>query len=196
MIARVREAPSRETPDRRASRRGITIIETLVLMTVVAAMLGLSALLLQLLLRLDGDGKARVDDAATLARLSRQFRQDAHAAASASPIRQRGAEPAALRLESAPRRVIEYQAGNGGVIVRLESNGGAQGRRETYRLALGGPIELGLVADGGRQFARLSISRRVSPHRADAPRAMEIIAAVGKNRDRTAGGSRPPGEKP
>ena len=63
-------------------RRGVTLIETIVLMTGVAAMLGLTVLMLQLLLKLDGDSRARFDRAGMLARLAEQFRRDVHGAGS------------------------------------------------------------------------------------------------------------------
>ena len=47
--------------------RGMTIIETIVLMTGVAAMLGLCVLMLQLLMKVDGQSRARLDGAAASA---------------------------------------------------------------------------------------------------------------------------------
>ena len=60
-------------------RRGITILEIMVVMTGVAAMLALCALTIQLLMRLNDDGHARLSAAVSLERLARQIRQDAHA---------------------------------------------------------------------------------------------------------------------
>ncbi len=54
---------------RRSSRRGITILEIMVVMTGVAAMLALCALTIQLLMRLNADGHARLSAAVSLERL-------------------------------------------------------------------------------------------------------------------------------
>ena len=64
--------PARSSPiaSRSPRRRGITLIEIIVLMTSVAAMLGLTVLMLQLLLKLDGDSRTRLDAAGMLARLA------------------------------------------------------------------------------------------------------------------------------
>src|SRR5437764_12509903 len=55
--------------------RGITIIETIVLMTAVAAMLGLCVLMLQLLMRLSVDSRAGLDGGTSLDRLARPVRR-------------------------------------------------------------------------------------------------------------------------
>ena len=64
---------------RRSPRRGITIIEIMVVITGVAATLALCAITIQLLMRLNSDGHARLTAGVSLERLSQQIRQDAHA---------------------------------------------------------------------------------------------------------------------
>src|SRR4051794_39123007 len=90
-------------------RRGITIIETIVLMTAVAAMLGLCVLMLQLLMRLSTDSRARLDGATSLDRLARQFRRDVHEAGMARQLERPAAKLLGLRLEPGPRHAVEYQ---------------------------------------------------------------------------------------
>src|SRR3954447_8379490 len=89
--------------------RGITIIETIVLMTAVAAMLGLCVLMLQLLMRLSVDSRARLDGATSLDRLARQFRRDVHEAGAARQLERPAAKLAGLRLEPGPKHAVEYQ---------------------------------------------------------------------------------------
>ncbi len=60
----------RSIPPSSRRRCGVTLIEIIVLMTGVAAMLGLTVLMLQLLLKLDGDSRTRLDAAGMLARLA------------------------------------------------------------------------------------------------------------------------------
>ena len=60
-------------------RQGITLIEVLVVMSGLAIVLGLCAITIQLLFRLDADGHARLSASASFARLASQFREDVHA---------------------------------------------------------------------------------------------------------------------
>jgi type II secretory pathway component PulJ len=166
-------------------RRGVTLIEVIVLMTGVAAMLGLTVLMLQLLLKLDGDSRARFDRAGTLARLAEQFRRDVHAAAAARLVEE-PSRPAVLRIEQEPGRAIDYQVKGQSKVVRVESLRGKQVRTESYEVAQGGPIELALKQDGGHQFATLIVDRQVSKNRTDPSRLFEVLAQVGRNWDRRA----------
>ena len=151
-------------------RRGISLIETVVLMTGVAAMLGLTVLMLQLLLKLDGDSRARFDSAGMLARLAEQFRRDVHGASAARLVEQ-PSRPALLRIEPGPDRTIEYQVKGQSKILRVESMKGKPVRSESYEIARGGPIELALKQEGGRRFATLTVDRQGfnNPHGPAAP---------------------------
>ena len=103
--------------------RGITIIETIVVMTAVAAMLGLCVLMLQLLMRLSADSRARLDGATSLDRLARQFRRDVHEAGAARQLERPAAKVAGLRLEPGPSHAVEYQLMENGKIARIETRG-------------------------------------------------------------------------
>ena len=82
------------------------MIEMVVLMTGVAAMLGLCTVLLQLFMRLDADSRARVQGATAAARLAEQFRLDVHSARSARLVdgagRRQGSRRAAARAGCGP----------------------------------------------------------------------------------------------
>jgi len=181
--------PARGSPiasrSRSPRRRGITLIEIIVLMTGVAAMLGLTVLMLQLLLKLDGDSRARLGAAGMLARLAEQFRRDVHGASAARLVEQ-PSRPAGLRIEPGPDRTIEYQVKGQNKVIRVESIKGKLVRSESYEIARGGPIELALEQEGGRRFATLTVDRQASKNRTDPPRLFEILAQVGRNRDRLA----------
>ena len=69
----------------RRARRGFTLFEMVLVISSVAAMLALAGGLLHLLLRLDRAGRLQINDASMMARLSRQFRDDVHGAAKATP---------------------------------------------------------------------------------------------------------------
>ena len=93
------------------SRRGITIIEVMVVITCVAVMLGICAITLRLLMQLSTDGQARLNAAASLERLSRQLRDDVHSCRSARLLvdDQSPAKPAGLQLTIEPDRSVSYQ---------------------------------------------------------------------------------------
>jgi hypothetical protein len=187
-----RSSPSRE---RSTLRRGVTIIETIVLMTGVAAMLGLAVILLQLLMKLDGDSRARFDAASSMARLARQFRHDVHAAGSARLV-----EPAArglvLSVEPGPERTIEYRVKGDDRVIRVEMGKGAEARREAFSIPRSHSIRLALDEDQGHTFASLTVDRMTARNRTDPPRRYEILARVGKNSGRVPGAAKSAGEKP
>jgi len=163
--------------------RGITIIETIVLMTAVAAMLGLCVLLLQLLMRLNAESRARLDGATALDRLARQFRRDVHEAGTARLLERPAARLAGLRLEPGPRQAVEYQVMENGKIARIETRGENLVRREVYEVPRSGSrrARLELTERDGRRFAELRVDRQASRNRSDPERPYEILALVGKN---------------
>jgi hypothetical protein len=178
------------------SRSGITIIETIVLITGVAAMLGLCVLLLQLLLKLDSQSRARLDGASAMARLAGQFRQDVHAATKASVVADPTARPAGLRIEPGTDRTIVYEIKGDATVVRVETLKGASVRRERYEIPRSGSIHLAVKQLGGRSFASLTVDRRVSKNQTDPPRLYEVLAVVGKNRGHDARAAAAAGAKP
>ncbi len=180
-IVRARRSSARESQ----GRRGVTLLEMIVVMTGVAAMLGLTVLMLQLLLKLDGDSRARLDSAGMLARLAEHFRRDVHGAGVARLVEQPPG-PAGLRIEAGPDRAIEYKVKGQSRVIRVESIKGKVVRSESYEIARGGPIELALKQEGGRRFATLTVDRQASRKRTDPPRLFDIVALVGRNRDRLA----------
>ncbi len=180
----------------RGRQRGLSIIETIVLMTAVAAMLGLCVMMLQLLFRLDSDSRARLDGATAVARLARQFREDLHRAKAAHMVDQPASKTVALRIEPGPDRTIEYQVKGDGKILRLESSKDKLVRRESYLIPRTLAIQLALKKDNGREFATLTVSRLATKNRTDPARPLEVVALLGKNRDLVAAAARAKGEKP
>jgi hypothetical protein len=195
IAARNPDQPARESRiARQGPPRGVTLIEMMILITAVAAMLGLTVIMVQLLLRLDVDSRARFDTAGILARLAEQFRRDVHKAVSARLVEQTS-RPALLHIELEPGRAVEYEVKGMNRVIRVESNRGKLVRSESYEIARGGSIELAVKQEERSQFARLTVDRQASKNRTDPPRLFEILVQVGKNRDRlpakavTAGGA-------
>jgi hypothetical protein len=187
----------RRRPGARAAvRRGISIIETIVLMTGLAAILGLCTLMLQLLMKLDGQTRSRLEGANSFARLSAQFRQDVHDASAVRLMNKPQAKPVVLRVDLAKDRSIEYQVKREGTVLRIETQKGKPLRRESYEIPRCEAVRLAVEQEQGRELATIDVDLRASPLPTDPPRVLQIVALVGKNRDRlavsaTAGGGKP-----
>jgi len=171
------------------TRRGVTIVETIVLMTVVAAILGLCVLLLQLLMKLDVESRARVEASSALGRLSSQFRQDLHSATRAEVIGRSGHR--ALRIQLTAGRTVEYLVPEKTQVLRVETEEGKPVRREQYEVPRSDPITVALDVEGDRQLARLTLQRRVTREPDERPKPFEIVASVGRNVDPKKGGGQP-----
>ncbi|WP_165227425.1 hypothetical protein [Aquisphaera insulae] len=169
-------------------RRGITIIEMMVMMSGLAAMLGMCAMMLQLLLRLDADGRTRIDGAVALARLAEQFRNDAHAAASASLVEK---EPG-LRLVLGPEHEVLYDCTRDARLGRVERLKGAVVRRETYPLSARSRVRPEVREDGPYRFAVLAVDRRTPDESSSSPRLFEVVAQIGRNSTKAGATSSPP----
>jgi hypothetical protein len=168
----------------RSARRGITIIEVLVVVTGVAVLLGLCAVSIQLLMRLNADVQGRYGTAVALERLARQIREDAHASETAQinlDDNKKSGTPAGLRLIFEPDHNVVYASGDGGV-VRTESRRGKVVRHEKYTLARGGGARFELRDEGSRRLVVLVMTRPVGKSQADPPRPLEVVALQGKDR--------------
>jgi type II secretory pathway component PulJ len=173
--------------NRLPARRGVTIVEVLVLMTAVAAILGMTVILLQLLFRLDLDARNHLEQSTRLGRLARQFRRDAHAATTARLLEPAGPQPGGLRLEFDPEsgRVVIYRPRGQGFVERLESANGEQIRREDFDVSRGAAARVMLREESGAWMASLTIARGPSTAAADArSKSIEILALVGKDHRR------------
>ena len=163
------------------TRRGMTIIELLMLMSILAFVLGASIVQLQLLMKLGSDGRARAEGAASWDRLGAQFRLDLHDAASASPFAEK--EETGLRItmdESADRR-IEYRTGRDR-IVRTETSNGKVTARESYAIPRLQKASFEDRAEGRGHLVALVVTRSTVKVN-DAPaRVEEILAAVNPTR--------------
>jgi hypothetical protein len=174
-------------PGNKSARRGITILETMIAVTGVALMLGLCAVTLQLLMRLNGENQTRLGAAMVFERLARQLRADVHAAETVVvSTAQPGGKPANLRVTLEPAHVILYEVLDTS-IVRLESRDGKRVRHESYNLLRGRTGIFELRDESGRQLASLVVTYGAGTGRTDPPRPMEVLALVGKDRTRVLG---------
>jgi hypothetical protein len=186
----------------RRARRGITIIEVMVVMAGVATMLGLCAVTIQLLFRLYGDAQARLAASVAMERLASQFREDVHACddarfgekAAGGPATGTATATASLRLSLGPQRVVTYEARDGRV-ARVESGSATTNRHESYLLDGRSAVRFEVRDDGPRRFMAMVVDRHggVGKRPLDPPRPLEVLALRGKHR---IGPSRPEGGQP
>jgi hypothetical protein len=171
------------TRSAKAARRGITIIEVLIAATAIAMLLGLCAVSMQVLMKLNADGMARYSAAASFERLARQVRDDTHASETAliAADEKKTQSPAALRLVMGPDHVVVYTAGDGGV-VRTESRRGKVVRHETFALFRGAGARFEIRHEGSRSLVALAVTRAAGTGTAEPPRPLEVVALQGKDR--------------
>jgi Tfp pilus assembly protein PilV len=167
----------------RSARRGITIIEVMIVVTGVAMLLGLCAVSIQVLMKLNADVQGRYSAAVALERLARQLRDDAHASETAQMTvdDKKAGKPAGLRLVFEPNHDVDYASGDGGV-VRTETRAGKAVRHEKFALARGAGVKFELRDEGSRRLVALVMTRPAGKSQTEPPRPLEVVALQGKDR--------------
>jgi hypothetical protein len=161
-----------------SARRGITILEVLIVVTGVALMLGLCAVSIQLLMRLNSDGMSRVGAAVALERLGRQLRNDVHASQTAEVASE--GKPASLRLVFASSHIVSYES-SASRVVRTETTGGNVARHESFSLPNGTTARFELREVASRRLVALVTSRSATTNQVEPPRPLDLVACVGKD---------------
>ena len=156
-------------------RRGFTLIEMLVSITITSVMLGIAVAAIYALMRSDETARRQLGRQTTLARLSQQFRRDVHAS-----LRLTGPEPAdgksqAWKLHGADGRVIQYRMGNES-LVRTVLVGNAVKQRESYALLPKEQAKLEMAP--GTSVVSLWLTASLEPGRIAPPAPIEIDAAL------------------
>jgi len=151
----------------------------LIVVSGVAMMLGLCAVSIQLLLRLNVDLVSRYSSALTLERLGRQVRHDAHSSDKAELKAE--SKPASLRLFLGPGHLALYEARDGAV-VRSESQSSKLVRHESFALAKGAVARFELREHGSRRLVALVVTRSAGKSPTEPPRPLEVLALLGKDR--------------
>jgi hypothetical protein len=163
-------------------RRGITLVETMVLITGVAMALGLCAVTIQVLLRLSASAQSRLNAEVGLERLARQVRTDAHAAGDAEIKAKGPATAGGLQLTIAANHLVTFEPKGAGV-VRVESADGRVKRREVYAMDDASEIAFEIRPEAGRRFVALRLKKRTGKNTGGSIRPLEVLALVGKERD-------------
>ena len=168
---------------RRSTRRGFTLLEVLIVVTGVAALLGVCAVSIQLLLRLSADSQSRLAAAMAIDRLARQLRADVHGCETAQLAGDDKTPELApsLRLSIEPGHEVTYSP-RGESVLRTESRAGKAVRHEEFVFGRSRNARFDVRFDSPRRWVVLVLSRGHERNRTDPPRPFEVIALAGKDR--------------
>jgi hypothetical protein len=132
------------------------MIEVVLAVFLVSLVLGLSAGLLHVLLRLDRSGRSAAVESSTVGRLSRQFRRDVHAAVAARVETRRGFSELSLELDEG--HSVAYRSRTH-ALERTERRPDAAERLETYRIPNGRDPRFEVRAEDGTTWVALRLMR-------------------------------------
>lgn len=136
-------------------RRGYTLVEMLVVISVSTVLLGAAVSMLYVLLRAEHGGREHANRATIVARLADQFRTDIHAAR--RPIPGDGADKDQRRFALKDDAVLIYRA-LPGEVERREEIAGKLVRQESYALPAGSSAEIVVRTDPAPVMAGLVIT--------------------------------------
>jgi hypothetical protein len=160
-------------------RRAFTLIEMVLVLGALAAMLGLCAGMIHLLLKLDRAQRAHLAETTTLGRLAPRFRQDVRAATSQASMR----DESGLVLSRPGGPNVEYRA-RPGALVRTRRDGDRATSRDTYALPRFDTPQFQVEGSPGAAFVALVLRRKEGPSvrgPSPSPRAWRVEALLGKD---------------
>jgi prepilin-type N-terminal cleavage/methylation domain-containing protein len=138
-------------------RRGVSLMELLIVMTVLAVILSTSSVTLFRLLQAQTAGTTALAESLTTARLARDLRRDAHSATAATLTG--GDKSTTLTLTGAPTGEVRYSIDAAG-LTRMAETADKQALRESYQL---GAVDIACELTEGERLITLSLrSRAVS----------------------------------
>ncbi len=114
------------------TRRAISMIELLMIMSACSVALSLMGVLLHRVMLVQMHSRAHVDAERTALRLAAQFRRDVHRSRDAAVGDAEGDNAALLRLQLADGRTVEYSR-DGASLLRVESGSDRPTWREEFR---------------------------------------------------------------
>jgi hypothetical protein len=159
-------------------RKGYTLVEMLIVISGLAVVFGLSVGMIHMLLRLDRGSRSRLGEKASISRLAREFRRDAHAAISARSVDADGRR--GVELELGGGRKVTY-ADDASKLVRYETAGADPARREIYRLPSRGRPEVRLDEGRGETWVTVTLPPDSNAKEIAPARPVVIEARVGKH---------------
>jgi hypothetical protein len=164
---------------RAGSRRGVTLLETVVVIGVGTVIVGVATGLVCTLMQVEKNSRQRRGEFLRQARLADQFRRDVRAAIELSqPAEEPGpGQPVAWEFRLPAERRVQYRVQDSG-IERQELAGEQIVRRETYRLPRGADAAIQLAGDEGTAVASLRITRSGPRHKTNLTQVLRVDALL------------------
>jgi type II secretory pathway pseudopilin PulG len=156
-------------------RRGFSLIEMVMLITVASIVLGLCAVTLQLLIKVDRSGRSHIAGLAREAHLARIFRADVRAARGAT-----SAAPNTLMLELDDDDRVEYRL-EGKEVLRVERVRDAIRNQDAFPLPRGGSARFDVEPLESLSVVRLIIARAPAAPDLPAGRATHLEGVLGQD---------------
>jgi hypothetical protein len=165
-----------------STRRGASLIETVVVIGVGAILFGLAAGLLHVLFAADRAARSGFAEGTSLGRMAQGFRDDVRAATRSEPADAAAGPFRQLSLILPGDRTVEYRVEED-ALARLERRGGEVVRRERFTIPPRLASRLELRREGGRTVAAFVLDRRpgVAAPKAGEGRALRVEAVVARD---------------
>jgi hypothetical protein len=138
------------------TRRAVSLVELLVVMTACSVVLTMSASLIHRIMHAQTKTREFFDVERSALRLSSQFRRDVHAASNATPAE--AGDGVFLRLQFADGQAVEYHRAKG-QITRIKSLEGGTAAREEFKF----PANVALKVEEEAEPRRLVLSLTANP---------------------------------
>ena len=159
-------------------RRGLSLIEMLVVMTVSVAVVGLVAGMIRLLMKADRAAEDHLVRSGAVDQLSDSFRQHVRAAREAKTVQQDGADKLQLKLDEA--RTVEFLAREQ-VVIRSEREAGQIRRQDRYTVPVGSAVRFEVQSDEKSTTVSLVLARRLGQPDRGPPRELRVHAMLGRD---------------
>ncbi|MBI3862956.1 MAG: hypothetical protein HY290_13780 [Planctomycetia bacterium] len=163
-----------------ARRAAHSLTEVLVVMTVASAMIGMSGTMIHRLLAAEHEATRAARFAVSLARLSRTFRADIHAARSVELADDENAAPVLVaKLEDG--HTIRYEL-DANLATRIEFKDGSQSHRDVFHFAPGSQLRVRGGGEGKMVRFELDLAASGGDLKAGRPsRTLAIEAALARD---------------
>ena len=162
------------------NRRGLSLIEMVAAIGVMAILAGLSVTLISSLLRVERLERASLVQQTTLARLSREFRQDVRAARATEPSGADAEPVASIVLMSSTADNIEYQIKDDS-IVRARRRSEQVVQTDIFKLPPGSTAHLAVSGKPGQAVVSLLIDRKAGKRGEGNSREFRVDARLGRD---------------
>lgn len=159
------------------TRAAVSLTELLVVMTVASVIVGLSGMMIHRLLAAEHEATRTARFATSVARLSRAFRADVHAARDVELREPNDAQPATLVAQQGDGHEVRYEL-QAHRASRIETREGNQVHRDDFYFPPGSQLRFERGAEGSLVRLELELAGHRRDSKDDAPRRKLAIEAA------------------